>query len=190
MVETHPWLPFLPKNATLLLLGSFPPPEKRWSMPFFYPNLQNDFWRIVGWIYFREKRWFLMPDARGFDQAKIETFLREEGIALYDVGRRVERLAGNAADNRLKIVEPVDLSELLKEIPSCHTVGATGQKALEEILRQTDSPVPSPALGTFSDAAIAGHSVRIFRLPSTSRAYPRPLEEKAELYRKVLGSEK
>ena len=190
MIETHPWPPFLPKNARILLLGSFPPPEKRWSIPFFYPNLQNDFWRIAGWIYFQDKNRFLMPDARRFDQPKIEAFLREKGIALYDVGRRVERLEGNAADNRLKIVEPVDLAELLKEIPDCSTVGATGQKALEEILRQTDSPVSPPAMGTFSEAVVAGRSVRIFRLPSTSRAYPRPLEEKAEFYRNVLGDGK
>jgi len=37
-VERHPLEPFLPGNARLLMLGSFPPPRKRWSMEFFYPN--------------------------------------------------------------------------------------------------------------------------------------------------------
>ena len=46
--ERHPLRPFLPENARLLMLGSFPPQRKRWSMEFFYPNLQNDMWRIVG----------------------------------------------------------------------------------------------------------------------------------------------
>ena len=45
-VEAHPLEPFLPANAVLLMLGSFPPQKKRWSMDFFYPNLQNDMWRI------------------------------------------------------------------------------------------------------------------------------------------------
>ena len=51
-VEHHPLEPFLPENAVLLMLGSFPPQKKRWSMDFFYPNLQNDMWRIFGFIFF------------------------------------------------------------------------------------------------------------------------------------------
>ena len=54
-IEEHPLEPFLPANAVLLMLGSFPPQKKRWSMDFFYPNLQNDMWRIVGLIFFQDK---------------------------------------------------------------------------------------------------------------------------------------
>ena len=46
-IENHPLEPFLPTNARLLMLGSFPPQKKRWSMDFYYPNLNNDMWRIV-----------------------------------------------------------------------------------------------------------------------------------------------
>ena len=54
--EIHPLAPFLPPNARLLLLGSFPPPRKRWSMDFFYPNYTNDMWRIFGLIFFDDKQ--------------------------------------------------------------------------------------------------------------------------------------
>lgn len=37
-LEHHPLKPFMPKNARLLMLGSFPPPKKRWCMKFFYPS--------------------------------------------------------------------------------------------------------------------------------------------------------
>ena len=47
--ERHPLEPFLPKNAKILMLGSFPPPKARWSMEFFYPNWINDMWRIFGY---------------------------------------------------------------------------------------------------------------------------------------------
>lgn len=57
-VEHHPLEPFLPENAVLLMLGSFPPQKKRWSMDFFYPNLQNDMWRIFGFIFFDDKDYF------------------------------------------------------------------------------------------------------------------------------------
>ena len=59
-IEEHPLKPFLPANAKLLMLGSFPPQRKRWSMDFYYPNLQNDMWRIFGWIFFQDKEHFLI----------------------------------------------------------------------------------------------------------------------------------
>ena len=65
--ETHPFEPFLPSNARLLMLGTFPPAEKRWSMKFYYPNFQNDMWRIFGWIYFADKRHFEIPSEKRFD---------------------------------------------------------------------------------------------------------------------------
>ncbi|MEE1122607.1 MAG: hypothetical protein UHU06_03520, partial [Acinetobacter pseudolwoffii] len=54
-IETHPLPPFLPPNAKLLMLGSFPPPATRWKMNFYYPNYQNDMWRIFGLIFFQNK---------------------------------------------------------------------------------------------------------------------------------------
>lgn len=50
-VEQHPLKPFLPANARLLMLGSFPPQQKRWCMDFYYPNFINDMWRIVGQVF-------------------------------------------------------------------------------------------------------------------------------------------
>ena len=38
MIERHPLQPFLPANAKVLFLGSFPPPKKRWCMEFFYTS--------------------------------------------------------------------------------------------------------------------------------------------------------
>ena len=45
-IEEHPLEPFLPVNAKLLMLGSFPPQKKRWSMEFFYPNVAY-FWNNI-----------------------------------------------------------------------------------------------------------------------------------------------
>ena len=42
MLESHPFEPWLPGNARLLMLGTFPPAEKRWCMPWYYPNFQNE----------------------------------------------------------------------------------------------------------------------------------------------------
>ena len=59
-IETHPLQPFLPENAKWLFLGSFPPPQARWSMLFFYPNFINDFWRIMGYLFFDDREHFVV----------------------------------------------------------------------------------------------------------------------------------
>ena len=106
VIEEHPLQPFLPSNAKLLMLGSFPPQQKRWSMDFFYPNLQNDMWRIFGNIFYQDKEHFLLPHKKAFNKELIIEFLTEKGIALYDTATSVRRLQDNASDKYLEIVEP------------------------------------------------------------------------------------
>ena len=46
-IETHPLEPFLPANAKLLMLGSFPPPKSRWKMDFIIRIIKmicGEFW--------------------------------------------------------------------------------------------------------------------------------------------------
>lgn len=85
-------------------------------MDFFYPNLQNDMWRIVGYLATGDKSHFLMPGGRKFDKERIEAFCRCRGIALYDTAVEVIRLKDNASDNFLQVVREVDLASLLARI--------------------------------------------------------------------------
>ena len=182
--ELHPLEPFLPANALILMLGSFPPKRIRWSMDFFYPNLQNDMWRIVGYLAAGDKSHFLMPGGRKFDKERIEAFCRERGIALYDTAVEVIRLKDNASDNFLQVVREVDLAALLARIPHCRTLVTTGQKATDTLRAITGCG--EPAVGESVAFEYAGRSMRLWRMPSSSRAYPRPVEWKAGFYRKVF----
>lgn len=182
--ELHPLEPFLPANARILMLGSFPPKRIRWSMDFFYPNLQNDMWRIVGYLAAGDKSHFLMPGGRKFDKERIEAFCRERGIALYDTAVEVIRLKDNASDNFLQVVREVDLAALLTRIPHCRTLVTTGQKATDTLRAVTGCG--EPAVGESVAFEYAGRSMRLWRMPSSSRAYPRPVEWKAGFYRKVF----
>lgn len=83
VVERHPLEPFLPENARLLMLGSFPPPRRRWSMEFYYPNLQNDMWRIFGYHFFGERDHFLTPRPQGLRPRTAR------GVPPYEGGRPV-----------------------------------------------------------------------------------------------------
>jgi G:T/U-mismatch repair DNA glycosylase len=180
--EVHPLEPFLPEGARVLLLGSFPPPRQRWSMEFYYPNMQNDMWRIMGLVFFGDKDHFVVGTR--FDKELIQKFLREQKIALGDAAHRVARLRGNASDNFLQVVEPVDLRGLLARIPDCRTIVATGQKAADTLLTLMDARAPK--VGGFVDLVYGGREMRFWRMPSSSRAYPKPLDEKAAAYALML----
>ena len=185
VIEEHPLQPFLPSNAKLLMLGSFPPQRKRWSMDFFYPNLQNDMWRIFGHIFFQDKEHFLYPDKKAFNKELIVDFLNEKGIALYDTATSVRRLQDNASDKFLEVVEPTDIRLLLKQLPQCQAIVTTGQKATDTIREQIE--VDEPAIGKSSTFFIGDKSYQLYRMPSSSRAYPLALEKKSSVYQLMFN---
>ena len=183
-VEEHPLGFFLPENARLLMLGSFPPKRERWVMEFYYPNFTNDMWRIFGTAFFDNRDHFLMPGGRPFDKERIAAFLREKGIALGDTAHEVIRLKDNASDAFLQVVTPVDLPATLAKIPHCEAIVTTGQKATDTLLELIDAA--EPKIGGFSEFTFDGRPMRFYRMPSSSRAYPKPLPEKAAMYKKMF----
>ena len=184
-IEEHPLEPFLPANAVLLMLGSFPPQKKRWSMDFFYPNLQNDMWRIVGLIFFQNKEHFLNPEKKVFDKDRIIEFLNDKGIALYDTASAIRRLQDNASDKFLEVIEQTDISLLLKQIPMCKAIVTTGQKATDIIREQIE--VKEPTVGTSEPFEFGDKAMKLYRMPSSSRAYHSTLEKKAAAYRVMFN---
>ena len=185
-IETHPLSPFLPEGARILMLGSFPPKRERWSMEFFYPNWINDMWRIFGVIFFGDRDHFVVSTKR-FDRDKCADFAAERGIAMFDTATQVRRLKDNASDKFLEIVTPTDIAALLKEIPECSAIVTTGQKATDVIVETYGCD--EPEVGSFTKVIIDGRELRFWRMPSSSRAYPLPLEKKAEPYRKMYETE-
>lgn len=185
-IELHPLSPFTPENGKILFLGSFPPQEKRWSMEFFYPNFINDFWRIAGLLFFEDKEHFIIPGKKAFDKNSIVRFCEDKGIALYDTASVVRRLSGNASDKFLEIVTPTDITALLSSMPDCRHIAATGEKAASVLCERFGCD--RPAIGSSTDITISQRQIKLFRMPSTSRAYPLPIDKKAEAYRMVYHS--
>ena len=179
--ELHPLGFFLPENTRLLMLGSFPPPRARWSMDFYYPNIQNDMWRILGLIFYGNKDAFLR-DKKAFSEEKAKAFCREKGIGIGDTAMEVIRLKANASDKFLEVVRPIDPEKVLSQIPECVAIVVTGQKAMDTLLSVLHG-TEEPKVGFSSEFSCMGRTMRLFRMPSSSRAYPRPLEEKAAVYR-------
>lgn len=183
-VEQHPLQPFLPEKARLLMLGSFPPPRKRWCMDFFYPNRTNQMWLIFGEVFFGDSQRLVDEAHATFRQTEIETLLNRKGIAIFDTATAVRRLSGNASDKDLEVVEKTDIAALLRQIPLCHDIVCTGQKSAETLCEDYGAVVPR--MGESNDFTIAGRPMRLWRMPSSSRAYPMPLKEKATYYSRMM----
>jgi len=180
-IEKHPLEPFLPAKAKLLMLGSFPPQKKRWSMDFYYPNLNNDMWRIFGILFFDDKDYFLNETRKAFCRERIIDFLNEKGIALFDTASSIRRLQDNASDKFLEVVEATDVTALLRQLPECKAIVTTGQKATDTLRQQFN--IEEPKVGDYSEFIFEGRAMRLYRMPSSSRAYPLALDKKATAYR-------
>lgn len=184
-IENHPFEPFIPQNAKIIMLGTFPPKSDKWSMPFFYPNWINDMWRIMGIVFFDNAQHFVLPGRKAFDQDMICNFLCRTGIALFDTAQQVRRLKDNASDKFLEIVEPVNLKEILTSHSSISAVVTTGEKAASVVAEITQSPLPK--MGECCTVQYCGRSITHHRMPSTSRAYPMNIYKKADFYRSMLA---
>lgn len=186
-IEQHPWPAFMPLDARILMLGTFPPKSERWSMDFFYPNKTNDMWKMMGYIFCGSKDYFWEKDKQKFDLERIVTFLHQHHIALWDTAMKVRRLKDNASDKYLEILEAIDLKLIMEANPTIAAVVATGEKACSVIAEQCGCEIPS--MGKCVRAKVGGHEFSLYRMPSTSRAYPLALERKAEYYKEMFVKE-
>ena len=195
-VETHPFGPVLPPNATVMMMGTFPPTADKWAMRFHYPNFYNDMWRIYGSVFFDDVDYFRVGDEKRFDPERIRAFMFERGIASCPTVTQAIRETGNASDKNLTVVTPVDLDIILPQVPKVETLFTTGGKATEVLLNLLAEP---PAKSKYpktnqsmdypykwqndNNKKSNVNSLTLYRLPSTSRAYPLALDKKVAAYK-------
>jgi G:T/U-mismatch repair DNA glycosylase len=141
-------------------------------------------WQIFGSVFYGDANRLIDKDTHTFKQSDIQALLEERGIAIYDTACAVRRLSGNASDKDLEIVEKTDIPALLSKIPLCHDIVCTGQKSFSVLTE--DYGVPVPAMGSYNEFTLAGREMHLWRMPSSSRAYPMKLEEKAQYYREMM----
>lgn len=186
-VETHPFEPFLPKNARLLMLGTFPPARKRWCMEWYYPNFTNDMWRIMGLCFFKDKDHFVVAEKKTYKLDELKTFLATKGIAIFDTCLKIRRTKGTASDKDLEVVEKADLDGMLRALPECKAVLAAGQLATNIFTEHYGiADAKKMKMGSFVEFAFENRTLRLYREPSSSRAYPMKVETKAEFYKQMF----
>ena len=184
-MEKHILEPFLPQGTKVLILGSFPPKKEKWKMDFYYPNFQNDMWRILALVFYKDKYIFIREEHKSFDKDKICQFLKDHKIGVGDSALTVNRLKDNASDKFLEVLEFLDFEKVLDQIPECDAIVTTGEKSAEIVKFFFHLPT-LPKIGEGVDFLYKGRKMRFFRVPSSSRAYPKSIEDKATIYSAVF----
>ena len=158
----------------------------------------------------RNDRRLARKSKKGFDRERIVAFCEQKGLAFFDTATAVRRLKDNASDAFLEVVEPTDVGALVARLPACRRIVTTGGKASEELLDVLAKEIPGqarndgrgarndgrgarndvqavmPPIGECVRIHLRGREIEWWRMPSTSRAYPLPLEKKADFYRRLF----
>lgn len=181
-IESHPFKPWLPKHAKILMLGTFPPAPKRWCMPWYYPNFTNDMWRILGLIFKRDKFAFVDQINKTYRLNSIKEMLLEQGIAIFDTAQRIRRTKGTASDKDLEIVEPTNFNKILHSLPQCKAIITAGQVATDIISQHYNINAKHLKMGENVSFMFEERTILLYREPSSSRAFPMKIEKKAKYY--------
>ena len=158
-------------------------------MDFFYPNYINDHWRIEGLVFHGNADTFVQTDKKSFLLKDIVEHLKSHGIGFFDTAVAVRRLADNASDKFLEVVEATDIAAMACHLPSLRAIVTTGEKATATIATALDMKDERGQLRLPKvDAWVTSpfRDIELYRLPSSSRAYPLPLSKKAEAYKAMF----
>ena len=122
----HPYEPFIPKDATRLIIGSIPPVRyctipkvlKQVDVDFYYGSDDNAFWRIMADVSGINLPFMNSQDA----VAQRKRLLESIGVGIMDIVKSCNRKGESALDTDLAIVEYFPLSQILKEHPTVDTL--------------------------------------------------------------------
>ena len=142
---------------------------------------------LDGQIFFGDKNHFVDVENKRFKIDDIVAFCKKKGLAFFDTSTAIRRLQDNASDKFLEVVEPTDIHALIQQLPHLRAIVTTGEKATETICAYFGIPeIPkvntSVALPSESRAGVV-----LYRLPSSSRAYPLSFDKKVEAYRRCFS---
>ncbi len=163
MIEIHPFLSYVPKNARYLLLGSFPGREPG---DWFYGTKRSQFWNILESVY----------DRNLDTKASKEKLFIELKMAISDVIYSAERKNGNNLDNNL--INITYNTKIVSEILAKNKIQKIyfSSRFVENIFRKK-----------FKDLIETNTNIQLITLPSPSPRYAlMTKEEKIKNYRKLL----
>lgn len=130
-LHTHPYPPYIPDNATKLIVGTLPPPRfttkelKEGDVDFCYGSIDGQLWVILDRIFNLHLKFENSPKA--IKQRK--DFLHKRGIGICDIVASAKRKKMDAADTTMSQVKLRNLIRILQEHLKIDTLLFTGGKS-------------------------------------------------------------
>ncbi|MCM4159988.1 uracil-DNA glycosylase family protein [Antarcticibacterium flavum] len=124
----HPYRPFIPENATKLIVGTLPPPRfttgelREGDVDFCYGSRDGLLWIILDKMFDLNLKFENTTEA--IEQR--ENFLRKRGIGICDMVESSRREKIDASDLGMKQVEMRNMVQILKAHPKIDTLLFTG----------------------------------------------------------------
>jgi len=141
--ETHPFEPYIPENATKLIIGTTPPPRFAQSklsdkdVNFYYGSEDNGFWNILGEI--TENDFKKENSIEEIEKRKM--FLKDNNLAICDIVLKTNRKnPTSASDEDLIDIEQLNIiDEILTKYPQIDTLLYTSRfvkKQMTQLLKK------------------------------------------------------
>jgi G:T/U-mismatch repair DNA glycosylase len=130
-LHKHPYPPFIPANATKLIVGTLPPPRfstgalKLDDVNFCYGSRDGQLWKILDTIFNLNLKYEDTQEA--IDQRK--EFLINRGIGICDIVESAQREKIDATDLGMSNLKLRKMIAYLKEYPKIDTLLFTGGKS-------------------------------------------------------------
>ncbi|MGB5821200.1 MAG: uracil-DNA glycosylase family protein [Saonia sp.] len=127
-LHTHPYEPFLFKEATKLIVGTLPPPRftmgdlKEDDVDFCYGSRNGQLWPILNEIFDLDLKY----ETSKFATQQRKDFLLERKIGVCDIVASAERLKIDASDLGMQNIKLRDMIGYLRQYPNVDTLLFTG----------------------------------------------------------------
>lgn len=124
----HPYEPFIPKNATKLIVGTLPPPRfskgnlKKGDVDFCYGSIDGQLWKILNEIFHLN----LQFETTDFAIEQRKEFLIKNNIGICDIVASCQRKKLDASDLGMENIQLRDMLFYLKKFPKVDTLLLTG----------------------------------------------------------------
>ena len=127
-IHKHPFKPFIPENATKLIVGTLPPPRfskgilKIGDVDFCYGSIDGQLWKILDEIYNLNLKF----ETTEFAIQQRKDFLITNNIGICDIVESCFRKKIDASDLGMENIQLRDLIYYLQKFPKVDTLLLTG----------------------------------------------------------------
>lgn len=127
-IHSHPYQPFIPENATKLIVGTLPPPRfslgnfKKGDVDFCYGSIDGYLWKILNEIFQLDLKF----ETTEFAIKQRKNFLITNNIGVCDIVHSCKRNKLDASDLGMEHIELRDMLYYLKKFPKIDTLLLTG----------------------------------------------------------------